>query len=64
MDQGSYTGHYIVGFLRSQEGKWKEALLELRLANKLKGNNPEILRCLGWALLRGGHRLEGVAPPP
>lgn len=60
LDQGSYMGHYIMGFLRSQESKWEAALVELRLANKLKANNPEILRCLGWALLRGGFKAEGV----
>lgn len=60
LDQGSYTGHYILGFLLSQESQWKEALVELQLANKLKSNNPEILRCLGWALLRSGMRAQGV----
>ncbi len=60
LDQGSYTGHYILGFLRSHEGKWKESLVELQLANKLKSNNPEILRCLGWALLRSGMRAQGT----
>lgn len=60
LDQGSYTGHYIIGFLHSQESRWDKALVELRLANKLKSNNPEILRCLGWALLRSGQRPEGV----
>lgn len=60
LDQGSYMGHYIIGFLRSQESKWAESLTELTLANKLKANNPEILRCLGWALLRSGQRPQGV----
>lgn len=60
LDQGSYMGHYIIGFLRSQDGTWDKALVELRLANKLRANNPEILRCLGWALLRSGQRPEGV----
>lgn len=60
LDQGSYMGHYIVGFLRSQEGKWAESLTELTLANKLKANNPEILRCLGWSLLRSGRQAEGT----
>lgn len=60
LDQGSYMGHYIMGFLRSHESKWDAALMELRLANKLKPNNPEILRCLGWALLRRGRQAEGV----
>ncbi len=60
LDQGSYMGHYIIGFLRSHESKWDTALIELRLANKLKPNNPEILRCLGWALLRSGRQSDGV----
>ena len=60
LDQGSYMGHYILGFLRSQESKWPEALVELTLANKLRANNPEILRCLGWALLRSGRQAEGL----
>ncbi len=60
LDQGSYTGHYIIGFLRSNESRWEESLVELRLANKLKANNPEILRCLGWSLFKGGQRPEGI----
>lgn len=60
LDQGSYMGHYIIGFLRSHESKWAEALVELSLANKLRANNPEILRCLGWALLRSGRAPEGI----
>ncbi len=60
LDQQSYTAHYILGFLRSQEEKWSEALSFLKTANKLKPNNPEILRCLGWALFASGQRAQGV----
>lgn len=60
LDPASYTGHYILGFLRSREGKWPEALIELKEANRLKANNPEILRCLGWALLRSDLKPQGV----
>lgn len=60
LDSSSYTGHYILGFLRSREGKWAEALPRLKEANRLKANNPEILRCLGWALLRSGSKPQGV----
>jgi len=56
----SYTGHYILGFIRSQENSWTEALKELREANALSPNNPEILRCLGWALFSAGQRAQGV----
>lgn len=60
LDAGSYTGEYILGFLRSRTEEWKEAVAHLRKANLLKSNNPEILRCLGWALFRGGERAQGI----
>ncbi len=60
LDPSSYTGHYILGYLRSREGKWDEALKRLKEANRLKANNPEILRCLGWALLRSDLKPQGV----
>lgn len=60
LDPASYTGHYILGFLRSREGSWPEALGHLKEANRLKANNPEILRCLGWALLRSDLKPQGV----
>lgn len=58
--QKSYTGHYILGFIRSQEEKWDLALKELKVANVLSPNNAEILRCLGWALFHAGQRAQGV----
>jgi Tfp pilus assembly protein PilF len=60
LDSQSYTGHYILGFLRSQKKQWKEALDHLQLANRFKPNNAEILRCLGWALFHGGERAQGI----
>ena len=60
LDHSSYTGHYILGFLSSQDGKWEESLKSLQEANKLKSNNPEILRCLGWVLFKNGLRPQGV----
>ncbi len=60
LDRGSYTGHYILGFLHSSAERWDEALTCLREANRLRANHPEILRCLGWALFRRGRRLPGL----
>lgn len=60
LDASSYTGQYILGFIRSQEGAWEEALRRLKEANRLKSNNPEILRCLGWVLFKIGQRPQGV----
>lgn len=60
LDRKSYTGYYILGFLRSHREAWKEAIAHLGAANKLKPNNAEILRCLGWALFNGGQRAQGI----
>ncbi|HCI04101.1 MAG: tetratricopeptide repeat protein [Candidatus Peribacteraceae bacterium] len=60
LDNDSYTGHYILGFLNSQKEKWTESLKHLQRANNLKPNNPEILRCLGWALFNSGQRTQGI----
>ena len=60
LDIASYTGHYILGFLRSHESKWAEAYVRLKEANRLKANNPEILRCLGWVLFQSGQRPQGI----
>lgn len=59
-DDKSYTGHYILGFLRSREDKWDTAITHLKKANSLKANNAEILRCLGWALFHSGQRAQGI----
>ncbi len=60
LDAESYTGHYILGFLRSRTEKWAEAVSHLGRANRLKANNAEILRCLGWALFHEGSRAQGI----
>lgn len=60
LDDRSYTGHYILGFLASQKNKWEDAVEHFKKANKTKGNNAEILRCLGWSLFNAGKRAQGV----
>ncbi len=60
LDSESYTGCYILGFICSREEKWDEALKLLQTANRLKPNNPEILRCLGWTLFMSGKRPQGI----
>lgn len=56
----SFTAHYILGFIASHEEKWDRSIESLRVANKLDQHNPEILRCLGWALFMGGKTVEGI----
>ncbi len=60
LDVGSYTAHYILGYVESQRNHWPVALMHLKEANRLKANNPEILRCLGWALFRGDQKPQGI----
>lgn len=60
LDAGSYTGHYILGFLHSHVSRWDAAYISLREANRLRPNHPEILRCLGWVLFRKGQRVPGL----
>lgn len=60
LDAESYTAEYILGFLRSREAQWKQAIAHLRSSNQYKPNNAEILRCLGWALFNGGDHAQGV----
>ncbi len=60
LDPGSYTCHYILGFIASQQQEWPEALERLKTANELHPNNAEILRCLGWAMFGSGKRTQGI----
>lgn len=60
LDPDSYTGYYILGFLRSRSEEWHKAVSYLQRANALKSNNAEILRCLGWALFHHGDRAQGI----
>lgn len=60
LDTESYTGEYILGFLRSRSEQWSQSVTHLRRANSLKPNNPEILRCLGWSLFNSGERAQGI----
>ncbi len=60
VDAESFTGYYILGFVASHKEQWEESVRMLRTANGLKHNNPEILRCLGWALFSSGDNVDGV----
>jgi len=45
----SATWNYLKWFICLNEEKYKEWLAHLEKSNKLMGNNPEVLRNLGWA---------------
>lgn len=59
LDKTSYIANYILGFLDLNNGK--KALKYLKQANASYGNNPEILRCLGWVLFHEKKEFEGIA---
>ncbi len=60
LDSNSYMSHYILGFIASHFEDWDASIQELKIANDLKQNNEEILRCLGWALFSSGKISEGL----
>ncbi len=60
LNERSYTAKYILGFIHSQKQDWPKAIGFLKSSNSLHSNNPEILRCLGWALFNSNKRTQGV----
>lgn len=60
LNDKSYTAKYILGFIHSQKQDWPSAVTYLKSSNSLQSNNPEILRCLGWALFNHKKRTQGV----
>jgi len=60
LNEKSYTARYILGFIHSQKQDWTKAINYLKTSNTIHSNNPEILRCLGWALFNSNKRTQGV----
>lgn len=57
----SHIGNYVIGFLLLTENKNKKALPYLVTANKMSPNNPELLRCLGWAKFHTSDEVGGIS---
>jgi tetratricopeptide (TPR) repeat protein len=51
--------HYLMGFTYSIKSQWPKAITEFRKAVRLKPDDAENERGLGWALFNGG-QVEGV----
>ena len=60
LNKNSYTAKYILGFIHSQKQDWPKAITYLKSSNDLHSNNPEILRCLGWAMFNNKKRTQGI----
>lgn len=61
LDPKSYIGHFVVGFVASEQEEWKTAEQHFRVSNYQQPNNPEILRCLGWTIFHDGRQEEGIS---
>jgi len=57
----SYIAHFVLGFLASHQEDWKLSVEHFRKSNDCQSNNPEILRCLGWALFHNHDHAGGIA---
>ncbi|MBP9750597.1 MAG: tetratricopeptide repeat protein [Candidatus Peribacteraceae bacterium] len=60
LEPTSALGLAALGQVHGEREAWVEAIDHLQRANKLRSNDPEILRRLGWSLFRGGQRPQGV----
>lgn len=56
----SANANYLLGFVYSCTGKWKESVTLLEIADQLYPNHPEILRCLGWSMFHAGEKQRGI----
>lgn len=61
MEPKSYIANFVMGFVYSEREEWGKAIEYFRISNEGQPNNPEILRCLGWALFQDGKQAEGTA---
>lgn len=60
IDRQSANANYLLGFVHSCTGKWKESVELLEKADALYPNHPEILRCLGWSMYHQGQKKRGI----
>ncbi|PIZ75292.1 hypothetical protein COY05_04110 [Candidatus Peregrinibacteria bacterium CG_4_10_14_0_2_um_filter_38_24] len=56
----SANANYLLGFVYSCTGKWKESVELLEKADGLYPNHPEILRCMGWSMYHFGQSQRGI----
>lgn len=59
--ENSYIANFVLGFIFSQEEKWKNSIEHLEKSNRLHKNSSEVLRNLGWSLFHSGKKEEGLS---
>ena len=57
----SYIANFVLGFIASCEERWTCAAEHFQKSDAGQKDNPEILRCLGWALFHDNQKTEGLA---
>ena len=60
INKDSANANYLLGFVYSCTGKWKNSVELLEKADESYPNHPEILRCLGWSMYHYGQKKRGV----
>ena len=60
LNRRSANANYLLGFVHSCTGSWKDSVMHLEVADRLYPNHPEILRCLGWSMYHHGQKKRGV----
>lgn len=60
LNKTSANANYLLGFVYSCTGNWKDSVSLLEVADQLYPNHPEILRCLGWSMYHFGQSKRGI----
>lgn len=60
INKKSANANYLLGFVYSCTGHWKDSVELLESADRAYPNHPEILRCLGWSMYHFGQQKRGV----
>lgn len=55
------NANYLLGFTYSEQNNWEKAIHFFEIANNLRQNHPEILRCLGWTYFHARSPRQGLA---
>ncbi len=60
LNKDSANANYLLGFVYSCMGRFKESVNLLEYANEIYPNHPEILRCLGWSMYHNEEKQRGI----
>lgn len=60
INPNSANANYLLGFVHSCTGQWRDSVSLLEKADQLYTNHPEILRCLGWSMYHSGDKKRGL----